>query len=195
MAHCRWATFSRNDGALPLLAGRIPDPAAQLERVRTALDVVRRHSGHVGYVRVGFADEDYERVPAHSRFAAMARQLGPALHADAPGMQVHGHLAPVAGDVVVRKSRVGAFSTTDLGEQLRERGVDTLVLAGFSTSGVVLSTVRDAADRDYRVVVLADGCADPDPEVHAFLVDRIFPVQATIATVADLEPALTAVEG
>ena len=54
---------------------------------------------------------------------------------------------------MVRKTRVGAFSTTDLDEQLRQRGVDTLLLAGISTSGVVLSTVRDAHDRDYRVFV------------------------------------------
>ncbi|MFR9780454.1 cysteine hydrolase family protein [Micromonospora sp. MS34] len=179
----------------PLLVTRIPDAAAQLGRVRTALDVVRRHGGHVGYVRVGFADEDYPRVPEHSRFAATARQLGPALHADAPGTQVHGDLAPREEDMLVRKSRVGAFSTTDLDAHLRHRGIDTLALAGFSTSGVVLSTVREAADRDYRLVVLADGCADPDPEVHAFLVNRILSTQATIATVADLEPALTADRG
>lgn len=175
----------------PLLVARIPDAAAQLDRVRTAVDVVRRHGGQVGYVRVAFADEDYARVPEHSRFAALAGRLGPALHADAPGTQVHGDLGPQPGDIVVRKSRVGAFSTTDLDQQLRARGVDTLVLAGWSTSGVVLSTVREAADRDYRVVVLADGCADPDPEVHAFLLDRIFPAQATVATVADLAPAFT----
>ncbi|MGW5670250.1 cysteine hydrolase family protein, partial [Micromonospora sp. NPDC003776] len=143
----------------PLLVARIPDAAAQLDRVRTAIDVVRRHGGQVGYVRVALADEDYARVPGHSRFAVLAGQLGPALHADAPGTQVHGDLAPQPGDIVVRKSRVGAFSTTDLDQQLRARGVDTLVLAGWSTSGVVLSTVREAADRDYQVVVLADGCA------------------------------------
>jgi nicotinamidase-related amidase len=58
--------------------------------------------------------------------------------------------APAAGDIVVRKTRVGPFLTTDLDQQLRARRVDTLLLAGISTSGVVLSTVRDAHDRDYR---------------------------------------------
>ena len=102
---------------------------------------------------------------------------------------VHHAIAPTDGDVVVRKSRVGAFSTTDLAEQLSARGIDTLILAGISTSGVVLSTVRDAADRDYRVVVLSDASADPDPEVHAFLLERIFPRQATITTTAALAQA------
>jgi nicotinamidase-related amidase len=80
---------------------------------------------------------------------------------------------------------VGSFTTTDLDDQLRARGVDTLLLAGISTSGVVLSTVRDAADRDYRLVVLSDVCADPDPEVHAFLTTRIFPRQTEVLTVTD----------
>ena len=100
-------------------------------------------------------------------------------------------MAPQDGDIVVRKVRVGAFSTTDLDAQLRERGVDTLILAGISTSGVVLSTVRDASDRDYRVIVLSDATADPEPDVHAFLTERIFPRQADVVTVAELEGLLS----
>ena len=87
--------------------------------------------------------------------------------------------------------RVGAFSTTDLDAQLRGRGIDTLILAGISTSGVVLSTVRDASDRDYRVLVLADATADPDPGVHEFLIGRIFPRQADVITVGELEGLLS----
>jgi isochorismate hydrolase len=90
---------------------------------------------------------------------------------------------------LVRKTRVGAFSTTDLDRKLRDLGVDTLILAGISTSGVVLSTLRDASDRDYQIVVLTDGCADVDPEVHDVLMRKVFPRQAHIATVAEL-PAL-----
>jgi len=93
--------------------------------------------------------------------------------------------------VVVRKTRVGAFSTTDLDNQPRSRGVDTLILAGISTSGVLLSTVRDASDRDYRVFVLADVSADPEPDVHDFLIQRIFPRQADVITLADLGDLLS----
>jgi nicotinamidase-related amidase len=75
---------------------------------------------------------------------------------------------------------------------LRERRIDTLILAGISTSGVVLSTVRDAGDRDYRVLVLADATADPEPDVHDFLTERIFPRQADVIAVADLDRLLSA---
>jgi nicotinamidase-related amidase len=104
---------------------------------------------------------------------------------------VHDSVAPEPGDITVRKTRVGAFSTTDLDQQLRDRGITTLILAGISTSGVVLSTVRDAADRDYQILVLADACADPVPGVHEFLTEKIFPRQASVITSAELKDLLS----
>ena len=68
---------------------------------------------------------------------------------------------------------------------LRARGIDHLVLAGIATSGVVLSTLRQAADLDYRLTVLADGCLDGDPEVHRVLLHKVFPRQAEVTTIAD----------
>lgn len=60
-----------------------------------------------------------------------------------------------------------------------------MVLTGVSTSGVVLSTLREAADKDYQLTVLADCCADGDEEVHRLLVDKVFPRQADILTAAE----------
>lgn len=65
---------------------------------------------------------------------------------------------------------------------LRAAGADSLVLAGISTSGVVLPTLREAADLDYRMTVLSDACADPDPEVHRVLLEKVFPRQALVTT-------------
>jgi nicotinamidase-related amidase len=171
----------------PGILDRLADAEALLGRVGEAIDTVRRHGARVAYVRVAFADEDYQRVPAHSRFSALLTSAGKAMHSDSPSTAIHDRVAPEPGDIVVRKTRVGAFSTTDLHERLRERDIDTVILAGISTSGVVLSTVRDASDRDYRVFVLADGTADPDPEIHRFLTERIFPPQASVITLAELE--------
>jgi nicotinamidase-related amidase len=112
------------------------------------------------------------------------------MHADAPATQIHDAIAPGPGDIVVRKQRVGAFSTTDLHEQLQARGIDTLILAGISTSGCVHSTVLDAFDRDYRVIVLADGCADPDQDVHRFLLERVFTKRGEVIEVRELHQLL-----
>lgn len=174
------------------LLARLPDPDTLVNRVGATVSEARAHGSHVGWVRVAFTDADFDAIPAHS---VMARQAAPgqreAFHADAPTSSIHPRLEPRPEDVTVRKTRMGAFTTTDLDQQLRRRGVDTLLLAGFSTSGVVLSTVREGLDRDYRILVLADACADPDPETHAFLLETLFPRHATVLGSEDL-PALWA---
>lgn len=165
----------------PGILARLPEADELVARAAATITLARRLGVTVGYVRVGFTDADLAAVPATSAMAAAASRGGE-MHADSPATAVDPRVAPVAGDVVVRKVRVGAFSTTDLDHQLRARGIDTLVLAGVSTSGVVLSTVRDGADRDYRLHVVADLVADPDPEVDAFLLERVLPRQAGILT-------------
>lgn len=165
----------------------LPDAHALLERAATAIDEIRARGGHVGWVRVGFDDKDFEAIPPGSVMARLATpDRRAAMHADAPTTQIHASLHPQSDDITVRKIRVGAFTTTDLDRRLRERGVTSLVLAGISTSGVVLSTVREAMDRDYRIVVLDDACADPDAEIHEFLVTRIFTRNAGVVRVGDL---------
>ena len=67
------------------------------------------------------------------------------------------------------KHRVGAFAGTDLEMILRAGEIDTLMLLGIATSGVVLSTLLDAADADYRLAVVTDCCADRDAELDACL--------------------------
>ncbi|HTP23353.1 MAG TPA: cysteine hydrolase [Solirubrobacteraceae bacterium] len=167
------------------------EPEDLLSRAASALDTIRRAGGVVGYVRVAFEDADLAAFPPTSGMGARVAASGQALHNDSPSTAVHDRVAPREGDIIVRKVRVGAFSTTDLDAQLRERGVDTLILAGISTSGVVLSTVRDASDRDYRVLVLEDATADREDDIHSFLIERIFPRQAEVITVADLDALLS----
>jgi len=176
----------------PGIVDMVSDGAALVRRMAETIAVARARGVRIGYVRVAFDEADYDAIPsANKSFSgiAAARRMPDGSSESA----VHPDLAPAPGDIVVRKTRVGAFSTTDLDRQLRDRGIDTLILAGISTSGVVLSTVRDAADRDYRVYVLEDGSADPDGEVHALLTKRVFPRQAYVISVAEL-PKLLPVE-
>ena len=171
---------------------RVSNADALLDRVAHAIATARHHGVTVGYVRVAFTEADVAAIPSTNKsFSVLAQSGSMATMLDtAPETQVHERLAPQPGDIVVRKTRVGPFSTTDLDPQLRERGITTLALAGISTSGVVLSTVREAADNDYALVVLADGVADTDDEVHRVLVEKVFPRQADVITIADLDARL-----
>lgn len=103
---------------------------------------------------------------------------------------IHPRMQPGAGEPVVGKHRVNAMFGTDLPMILGARDIDTLILLGFATSGVVLSTLRHAADADYRLLVVEDCCADNDPAVHEFLCTKIFPRQADIVQSPDLIRAL-----
>ena len=93
---------------------------------------------------------------------------------------IHQAVAPEAGDIVITKHRISAFAGTDLDMILRANDIDTLVMFGIATSGVVLSTLLHAADADYRVAVIKDCCAELDSEVHSCLVDKLFPRMATV---------------
>jgi nicotinamidase-related amidase len=130
------------------------------------------------YVRVAFRAGAPEVSPHNLTFSRLAGS-GAMGEADAI-TQVHPALAPQPGDIVVTKRRVSAFAGSDLDVVLRSLGVDTLVLAGIATSGVVLSTLRQAADLDFGLTVLRDGCLDADEEVHRVLMDKVFARQAAV---------------
>lgn len=173
------------------ILGMIENADALVTNAVQAIRIVRERGGHIGYVRVAFTDADYDAVSDRNKGFSAIKSSGRNFGADAPVTAIDQRIAPQDGDIVVRKTRVGSFSTTDLAEQLGRRGVDTLILAGISTSGVVLSTIRDAADRDYRLFVLSDACADPQADVHATLMEKVFPRQADVITASELEALLS----
>jgi nicotinamidase-related amidase len=165
----------------PSILENYPDEGL-LERIGTALAAARRADFPVVWVRVCFRPDYPEVSPHNVRFSEL-RRTGRLLEGD-PGSAIHPSLDVQRQDVVVTKRRISAFAGGDLDIVLRAAGIDALVLAGVATSGVVLSTVRQAADMDLRLTVLADGCADADPEVHRVLTEKVFPRQATVQTVA-----------
>jgi nicotinamidase-related amidase len=155
-----------------------------LRLIARAIDAARAGGILVVYVRVAFRP-GLPEVSAKNKIFSNIAQVPKARYLDEDdATQIHPAVAPQEGDVVVTKRRVSAFAGSDLDLVLRAAEIDTLVLAGIATSGVVLSTTREAADRDFRLVVLSDGCFDADSEVHRVLVEKIFPRQAEVMTVA-----------
>jgi nicotinamidase-related amidase len=164
--------------------------AAVIERAAGVVAAARKAKLPVIYIVIGFRPGYPELNPRNANFVTLSKS-GRFL-ATTPGSDVVPAVRPQAGEVVVQKHRVSAFAGTDLELILRAKGIDTLVLFGFSTSGVVLSTVRHAADADYHLIVVKDCCADVDDEVHRVLTEKTFARQATVLTASELTAALPA---
>lgn len=163
------------------IVGRIDD-ADYLPRLTRAVAAARSHGTPVLHVVVGFREGQPELNPANKAFGQMP--AGVFTPSD-PNAAIHPDVAPQDGETVVTKKRVSAFAGSDLDLLLRSKGIGNLVLTGIATSGVVLSTLRQAADLDFGLTVLADGCVDPDPEVHRVLVEKVFPRQADVLSVQE----------
>ncbi|GAA4382932.1 cysteine hydrolase family protein [Tsukamurella soli] len=153
-----------------------------------AEQAARRAGVHVVLVGTAF-QAGYPEVSQNNK--AFARVIGSgSMLQGSPESQFDPRIAAVGNEPVVIKARVGAFGSTPLREILRAGHIQTLVLTGIATSGVVLSTLRVAADDDYRIIVLSDCVADPDPEVQRVLLDKVFPTQADVMTSAAFDAEL-----
>jgi len=158
-----------------------PDAKRAVEKVSEVLEKARSAKLPVIYVTVGFS-AGYPEVSENNMIFKAVRD-GQRFLTDSDDAQIPLEIAPRDGDLRVAKHRVSAFEGTSLEMLLRARGIDTLILFGITTSGVVLSTVRQAADRDYKLIVLEDLCYDTD-DVHQFLMEHILNRQAEVTTSA-----------
>jgi nicotinamidase-related amidase len=161
-----------------------------LERAREVLDAARKAGVFVGYCISHFRP-GFPEVSDRNTTRAARRDAGEVLPAD-PAALILPAVQPQAGEPVIAKHRTSAFSGSAFEMILRAHNIETLILMGHATSGVILSTVRLAADLDYRLIVVEDGCADRDPEVHRLLMEKVFPRQASVVRAKDLVAALAA---
>ncbi len=146
-------------------------------------DAVRAEGGTVVYVRVLVnelqqlpADLSISRDPSAPPLPAQAWQI-----VEAAGMQ--------AGDIVIDKRQWGAFYGTSLDQQLRRRGIRTLILGGIATNFGVESTAREARDLGYALLFAEDAMSSIDAELHRFAVQHIFPILGHVRATADLVAA------
>ena len=128
-------------------------PAA--EATVPVLDLFRRNGAPVVFTRVVYADDGSD-AGVWCEKAPRLRELTE----DAPASHVTPLLTPKPGEVIIRKTQASAFFGTDLAAILRMKGVDTLAIAGATTSGCVRASVIDAISHNFRPVVLTDCVGD-----------------------------------
>jgi nicotinamidase-related amidase len=162
------------------IVGMIPNATQLVKNAFDALTHARNQQIPVIYVVVGFRQGTPEIALNNKGFAAARERFANTDMSEFT--KIEPALSPDPNEIIVTKRRVSAFTGSDLEIVLRALRIEQLVLCGISTSGVVLSTVREAADKDYRLTVLSDCCSDTDEESHRVLMTKIFPRQAEVVT-------------
>ncbi len=157
------------------IVARLAQASDLLTPISTTISAARAASIPVIYVAVAFRAGYPEVSPNNKSFSTIKQRPGAMTTTE-----IHPAIAPQPTDILITKRRVSAFSGSDLEVVLRAQGISHLVLCGIATSGVVLSTLREAADKDYQLTVLADCCADADEEVHHVLLSKVFLRQAEV---------------
>ncbi len=104
-------------------------------------------------------------------------------------------LVPEAGynaatDHLVAKRQWGAFYSTSLEQQLRRKGIRTVILGGVATNFGVESTARTAYDQGFEVVFAEDAMSTVSPEMHTFAITKIFPIIGRVRTSVEIAEAL-----
>jgi len=156
------------------------DTTSLLSNTAQAIAVARDKGIPVIYVTVGFRAGAPE-INMNNKMFAAGRERFTQISLE-EFTKIDPAVAPRADEIHVMKRRVSAFTGSDLEIVLRAKEVRHIVLCGVATSGVVLSTTREAADKDYRITILSDCCADMDSEVHQVLTTKVFPRQAEVVT-------------
>ena len=165
------------------ILGTFPKTDELVANVSNAIAKARAKNIPVMYVVVGFRNGAPEVSPNNKMFSGMKERM--ANYSPEEFMKIHPGLDRQENDVVITKRRVSAFSGSDLEVILRAQGINHMILTGIATSGVVLSTTREAADKDYKITIISDGCADGDEEVQKVLIEKVLARQAEMVKVED----------
>ncbi|CAI8905680.1 cysteine hydrolase family protein [Chryseobacterium sp. IT-36CA2] len=165
------------------ILSNLPDTQELVSNVKEAIKTARNRQIPVIYITVGFRQGMPEISPKNKIFSGLKQHM---VNLDMKEwVAIHPELIPEEQDIVITKRRISAFTGSDLEVVLRGLDIQHLVLTGVSTSGVVLSTVREAADKDYNLTVIEDCCKDGDEEVHNVLMRKVFPRQADVIKIND----------
>jgi nicotinamidase-related amidase len=161
----------------------VPNTAAQVvENSRKLADAFRGQGAPVVYVRVDL--NDFMKLPVDQ----------PHNRGDQPLPAAASEITPAAGfqhgDILVTKRHWGAFAGTDLEQQLKFRGIDTVVLTGISTNAGVESTARQGTGLGFAFVLVEDACSGQNAEHHRFAFEHIFPRLTRVRTTNEVLAAL-----
>jgi biuret amidohydrolase len=168
---------------------RMDDMRAILPRVAILLELARSLKCQVIYTRESYK-VDLSDVSDYRKSLAYVGRPGPLGRfciLGEPGHDFVGVVRPMPGETVIDKAGFGAFYNTDLDERLRRDGVTHLILCGVTTQCCVHSTLREAVDRGYWCLTIADCCAASESGMHDAALQLIAGEGHLFGWVADLQ--------
>ena len=159
-----------------------------LDRMASILEAGRMAGSEIIHITAS-AREDFKDIPKDNPLWIMVRQQK-SMVLGTQGAQLHDSVAALPGELVLNKTCVDPFLTTNLGQALINADVNTLVIFGLWTNYVVEATARHASDIGYRVFIVSDCCAGNDEENHKWAMERMLPTLSYIATTEEVLAAL-----
>ncbi|CAH0306941.1 isochorismatase family protein [Roseomonas sp. CECT 9278] len=161
--------------------------APAIEQTVALLAFARRHAWPVAHTRVVYADDGSD-AGVFTLKAPSLRKLTEA----SPLSQIVPELAPLPGELVIRKQGASAFFDTNLAGWLAFRRVDTVAVTGATTSGCVRATVVDALQSNFRTICVTDCVGDRAIAPHEANLFDMGQKYADLMTRAELEAAWSA---
>jgi nicotinamidase-related amidase len=157
----------------------VPHSAAQVvENSKKLAEAFRVHDAPVVYVRVDL--NDFVKLPVDQPFNMGDKPL------PAAASEIATFAGFQPGDILITKRHWGAFAGTDLEQQLKTRGIDTVVLTGISTNAGVESTARQGTGLGFAFVLVEDACSSQNAEHHRFAFENIFPRLTRVRTTGEI---------
>lgn len=156
-----------------------------LANTRELCDTARKTGISVYFAQIHFSPGHPEVSPLNKNGQIM-KQLG--IFVDD---QISPELHRRPDEPLIIAHRASVFYGTDLQVRLSAQGIDTLIMVGIASTGVMLSSIAYASDADYRLLTVKDCCYDPDQVVHDHLFSTAFETRTTVLTLAD---ALSSIE-
>jgi nicotinamidase-related amidase len=159
---------------------------APLERIQMLIEAARKAGATLAFARVVTRPETDSRAlkNLHLRMGDPPEALA-ICRVGTSGADYY-RVRPQSGDIEIEKPLYSSFVGTDLDARLQARGIDTLVVAGFTTDCCVDCTVRDAFHRDYDVFLVADACAAYEEDLHRSTLNALSKHCVLLADTADL---------
>ncbi len=164
-----------------------PNTENIIKNISDAIGIARNKDILIIFATLSFKNGAAEISPNNKVFAATREHIAN-INFD-EFSKVHPELTPQKNDIHITKRRVSAFTGSELEVVLRSKGIQHLILTGVATSGIVLSTTTEASDKDFKITVLSDGCADRDEEVHRVLTTKILLRHANVLTIEEWKNA------